>query len=314
MKTKALAVTFVFELLISAILGLIFINLAIAQITPMPTEPDSTPLTAYLYSPSNRTYNSNNIFLTGTVVKPGSWFVHSLPISYVCKGEIKFVRYRLDGIESENIPVNDIPYGDYPGPVGSSVDFSINLTKLPEGPHRLSVSAEGRYYYYIATEQEQRVAYNTVIGNTSEVRFTIDTLPPKITILSIQNETIYTKNVTLNFTLNEPLSWMAYSLDSQANATIPENMTLTGLSYGSHNLTLYARDTAGNIGASETVYFTIAQPPEPLPTTLVVGATAIIATSGAAITLGVVTHRRKRSASSRTPSLSQKPQYNSKNC
>jgi hypothetical protein len=34
------------------------------------------------------------------------------------------------------------------------------------------------------------------------------------------------------------------------------------LSAGSHNLTVYAKDTAGNIGCSETVYFSIYEKPE----------------------------------------------------
>jgi multisubunit Na+/H+ antiporter MnhC subunit len=51
-------------------------------------------------------------------------------------------------------------------------------------------------------------------------------------------------------------------------------LTLTGLSEGSHNLTVYAADaygSAANIGASETINFTIAKT-EPFPTALVITA------------------------------------------
>ncbi len=57
---------------------------------------------------------------------------------------------------------------------------------------------------------------------------------------------------------------MAYSLDGQANVTITGITALTEVSYGSHSLILHARDTAGNTGASEMIYFsTDIQQPEP---------------------------------------------------
>ena len=37
-------------------------------------------------------------------------------------------------------------------------------------------------------------------------------------------------------------------------------VTLTGLSNGLHNITVFAQDTFGNIGSSETISFTIANP------------------------------------------------------
>jgi hypothetical protein len=43
----------------------------------------------------------------------------------------------------------------------------------------------------------------------------------------------------------------------QTNMTIFDNMTLTGLTEGPHNLTVYAKDTAGNIEKSSTVFFFI---------------------------------------------------------
>jgi hypothetical protein len=63
--------------------------------------------------------------------------------------------------------------------------------------------------------------------------------------------------------------------------TIAGNTTLTGLSYGSHKLTVYATDTAGNTGASETVYFRI----EPFPTTLVAVAVMLAAVVGTSLLL-----------------------------
>lgn len=85
-----------------------------------------------------------------------------------------------------------------------------------------------------------------------------DITPPLITILSPQNTT-YTNNVSLTFTVYDysPIDWMGYSLDSQANATITGNTTLTDLTYDSHNIVVYANDTYGNMGTSEKIYFTV---------------------------------------------------------
>jgi hypothetical protein len=46
---------------------------------------------------------------------------------------------------------------------------------------------------------------------------------------------------------------MGYSLDGAANETIKGNITLTGLSDGTHTLIVYAEDTAGTTGASKPV-------------------------------------------------------------
>jgi len=50
---------------------------------------------------------------------------------------------------------------------------------------------------------------------------------------------------------------MGYSLDGQLNVTITENTTLPGLPDGPHSLIVYANDTAGNMGSSDIVYFTV---------------------------------------------------------
>jgi hypothetical protein len=108
----------------------------------------------------------------------------------------------------------------------------------------------------------------------SNVTFNIDSIPPNISILSPENKAYNTSDVPLDFTVNETASQITYSLDEQENVTATGNMTLTQLSNGAHNVTVYATDEAGNIGASPTVTFTIAKP-EPFPTTLVVTASGV---------------------------------------
>jgi len=122
-----------------------------------------------------------------------------------------------------------------------------------------------------------------VVSYLSEY-FSVDTVAPSITVISPENTTYTTNSVSLNFTVNEPTSWIGYSLDGQANVTVTGNTTLSGLSDGSHSLIVYANDTAGNTGASEIVYFTIKSGLGALLTWIVV-AIVIIAAFGTVLYL-----------------------------
>ena len=134
-------------------------------------------------------------------------------------------------------------------------NISVTVTGIVEG----SVGAHGTYPSY---------SYEDKIGmHGCMVHFSVlDTTPLTISILSPENVTYATTDIPLNFTVDESVLWMAYSLDNEANVTIIGNMTLSGLSEGSHGLVIYANDTAGNMGASEMVYFRIEiSQPEPFP-------------------------------------------------
>jgi parallel beta-helix repeat protein len=85
----------------------------------------------------------------------------------------------------------------------------------------------------------------------------VDITPPTITILSPENKTYPSKSINVTFNLSEPTSWMGYSLDSQINVTISGNTTVSSLSDGRHWITILANDTSGNMGRSDTVYFSI---------------------------------------------------------
>jgi N-acetylneuraminic acid mutarotase len=119
--------------------------------------------------------------------------------------------------------------------------------------------------------------------------FGYGTVPPAVTVVSLENKTYTSNNVSLAFTLSKPALWMGYSFDGQDNVTIDGNITLYGLSNGLHNLTVYAKDTYGNIGASETIYFTIYQP-ESFPTAIVIASAVSIAILG----VGLLVYFRKR--------------------
>ncbi len=118
-----------------------------------------------------------------------------------------------------------------------------DLPRLLEGPHNITVYATYQFSYIIGLDN-------------ATVFFTIDDgRPPAITSL-LGNSTLSEGGAfTLDFTVDEQTSWMGYSLDNQENETIVGNTTLNGLNVGSHILTVYANDTAGNMGRSDVVFF-----------------------------------------------------------
>lgn len=97
----------------------------------------------------------------------------------------------------------------------------------------------------------------TVWLNTNEQYKPIGygSVAPKVQITSPENKTY--QSVSLAFTVNRGAQWMGYSLDRKANITIALETKLTGLSQGAHQIVIYANDSTGNMGTSNTVYFSI---------------------------------------------------------
>jgi N-acetylneuraminic acid mutarotase len=156
--------------------------------------------------------------------------------------------------------------------MGYSLDGSANVTvtgdaelsDLSEGGHRVMVYA------------------NDTFGNmvsSNNVTFSVDTFPPFIIILSPENRTYGESDIQSSFTVDEPVEWMGYSLDGQDNVTVTGNVTLAVLSQGSHNITFYAIDLVGHIGASRTIYFEIAPFPTVMVAAIAVTITIIVAAS-----------------------------------
>jgi len=100
---------------------------------------------------------------------------------------------------------------------------------------------------------------NTTGDGSATITADYEITPPEITILSPENTTYSTTSIDLNYTIYDfsAIDWTGYSLDGAANVTITGNTTLTGLSYDSHNIIVYANDTYGNMGSSDRVYFTV---------------------------------------------------------
>jgi hypothetical protein len=256
--------------------GAWLVSLAAANGIPLPqaapyVPPPDNPPAISLQSPSNSTYNVNNITLR---------IVITLPLQN--DTEIVSVSYYLDGVEYTlanygRYSFNGHRVTDFP----NTLNFTKTLYGLSEGAHTLRVTVASRssatyvsvmvvpYDYPI----EYDTAYSELVWSHSEINFTIDTTSPKISILSLDNKTA--TETSLSFAVSEPVTWIGYSLDGQGNVTINGNITLPELVYGHHNITVFANDTAGNVGATETINFSIAKGTD--STTLVVAASGVFA-------------------------------------
>jgi hypothetical protein len=195
-------------------------------------------------------------------------------------GQDVICKYSLDNSEWKDIPFIEVtsttsqPDLNFPFINIINCTYSTVLQGLSEGLHFINVTT------YPDT------AVHLLMG-PSRVNFTVYG-PLSISVLSPQNKTYSTKSLPLNFMVTQPTSWISYSLDGQENVTISGNTTLTGLPDGPHSVTVYAKDVAGNTGASETISFSVKIPFSAVPV-----ATASAA-SAAIIGIGLLVYFKKR--------------------
>jgi hypothetical protein len=226
---------------------------------------------------ANATYKQKAVPVTFTIVNP-NWAYFRLKVTGV--------RFYLDGklfywVETSRVARSSEP---------KSYSYNSTLTALSEGEHSL-------YLVAVAQFEQARELPRTMPGTPvpasgiSEMTyFTVDTTAPHILILSPEANVYGGSDVPLNFVVNEATSRIAYSLDGGVKATVGENVTLSELSVGAHNVTVCAWDSVGNLGASETITFAIAKP-ELFPTSQLIAA-AIVA-SVVFVCFGLVAYTAK---------------------
>jgi len=223
-----------------------------------------------IVTPQNTTYQNNKVLVTFTA---SYYHIQSAAFHYKLDAEeIKFVQNTTTILEIQKYPYNPPYY--YKEMIGN-----LSLDNLPEGRHTITIYCSS--YDIESTD------------------FVIDT-PPEIKLQAIENTTSQSPSIQLNFTVNQPTQRIQYSLDGTENQTINENVTLTNLSTGLHNVTIYAWDKSGNIGMSEQLYFTVAneEPIESiaLPTeySTVFNITVITAVTSIVIAFAILLSRRHR--------------------
>lgn len=295
MRKTSVTLTLILALLVIAIAGMFFVNLAWANfvvpewkmVEAIPVHEGTKLPVVTIFNPQNNTlYASKKLLLNFSVTTKES---NNIPLSVDGLYYIASWQNRTDIDMSSFYDENNYSYPS---------TFSINITDVPEGSCWLQVYAVAHAVAYetghetagtglVKTYTTYYAAYEALSSSTSE--FTIDTTRPNITLLTGENKIYGTVDVPLNLTVSEPTSQITYSLDGQQNETVAGNTTLTSLSYGEHNVTVYATDLAGNVGASETFYFSI----ESFPLILVpTAAVASVAAVGAGLIVYFKKHKR----------------------
>ncbi|MCK5660487.1 MAG: hypothetical protein KAH86_03940, partial [Methanosarcinales archaeon] len=139
---------------------------------------------------------------------------------------------------------------------------SIANTTLP-AYNLFTGLADGKYYIN-ATAYDYAGNSNTTF--TREIL--LDTIAPTITIDIPQELNNYsTSTVALNVSADESIVSWQYSINGSTNTPFSPNTTLPVLPDGNHNVTVYANDSAGNVG-STLVNFTIDTMPPTAPSNL----------------------------------------------
>lgn len=160
---------------------------------------------------------------------------------------IAWLNYSLDGKPEAAASITSV--GE-----GTNGDGHIEmangvLSGMQDGPHTVYIRGNTTFSKYPAIPE-------TSFSLT--IYFRVDTVHPTLKVLSpLQGETYTSPNVTLNFAVDEPVGWAGYSVDGGPVVTSRINTTLTGLSYRTHVLRVYANDSAGNECFSPTIAFAV---------------------------------------------------------
>ena len=265
-------------LLLSALAGAFFVKST--QANPImnvyndiaPPEGAQSPVIT-IHTPVNGSVYSNDVTLTFDVAVPkttGDKANYAIPqIYYKASWENKEVI-----VSGRSIDLSDVRGGNL-----SVTIYAVGVGLIQTGEDFLEEDdVIWSYNYYDRFEMTSH----------STVNFIKDLIPPKCTVLSPQNRTYTTSNVNLDFTVNEATSETIYCLDGKENQTATENVTLTGLKNGAHNVTLYAADLAGNPAAPQTVFFNVDSP----EFSIMFASVATVA--AASIGLGILVYFKKR--------------------
>jgi hypothetical protein len=243
---------------------------------------------------SIKLYYSSNCLLTNIKTNCSMYFTDGSNYNTITNSTIKRLRIGL-GNSNNNLFIRNNVQDLWVS--GSNNRFYLNNFFLTDTSGILNDNfwdngAVGNYWSnYLVKYPNASEIGNTGIGDTAYIMkreehlalgdpnaTNVDNYPlmcpwgaPEVALLGMQNAT-YSGNCFLNFTVSKSAVWLGYSLDGQGNVTFSGNTTLSGLSSGLHNVTVYAEDAFGYVGVSETASFTVT---ELFPVMPVVAASAV---------------------------------------
>jgi hypothetical protein len=287
-KNTSLALTIVATLLFCFIAPALLVNLSKAN--PMGLIPkELKPILVTIQSPKD----------DGRILRDEFSLIFSVRNPPL--GGASSISYRIQGFSE--VAVNPASYissesgAFYTEYSNYTYSVTVSAAGLPDGLHSLAVVVSGKALY--SPDQTGVGGVEAEISGSDSIRFLFDVVPPNVSVLSPINVTYTEPDLPLNFTLSEEAKWIGYSLDEQPPVTVLGNTTLAGLSAGMHSLTVYANDTVGRKGSSETVFFSMEQETdkvvtdqrEPFPSAIIGTASAV---SVAAVGLGLLAYSNKR--------------------
>jgi hypothetical protein len=172
-KKTLLTAASISALLLSAIVGIHFLNLVFANGIPVGTERTfGTPPVISINSPMNNETFSTDVLLNFTMLRPDTWLIHA---GYNAQQILKSVNYQVDGKNYDQIFVNstlEFPF-----------NYSAKLTNLADGVHSLKVYA---YYSGWVLEAHELWEYEIPLNSSSSmVYFTVDNTPADISFIDI---------------------------------------------------------------------------------------------------------------------------------
>ncbi len=260
-----------------------------------------------IVSPTSSTYDSRLLLLNVTFTYGGLRYD---------------LTYNLDGVTEGSIPMGEYRPPNNEVHLINTVYAWVNLRELSDGPHLVTVMLVA--YVHYTGGGKPRAPFQPTSPGSSEysaswsdtVQFNVDTgesyetitqppieTPPEILNLSVHNQTYASPDVSLDFTLKGSTSRITYSLDAHENISIGGNTTLHGLSVGKHTLTVFCWDEVGNVGASETITFTIDKQPESSSNLEPVSGLPVAGVSVAVVglvSMGIMVYLKKRTSVGRS--------------
>jgi hypothetical protein len=231
---------------------------------------------------------SNEMLIDFTITKPEfGWLVSSPVPSRDFRSVLQYFNIILDGRGISFVEANSF--------LSEPFNYSRRISNLTDGTHNLEVKAHCRGWdLEIHGFWERELPYDVSSGNVS---FTSDVTPPSISILTPKDNDVFDSSAIRDlgfpivFETSEPVSSVFYSLDGKELTAASENITLSELSVGLHNVTVCANDAFGNMGESETVVFTVDAPREPFPWLPVAAVAVVVAV---VVAVAAVVYLKKR--------------------
>jgi hypothetical protein len=253
------------------------------------------------------------LFLTSLVTLPSivladselTWNFQLEPGVYLAS----YVQLQKGDIFEGNLTVTDlIPY-QVTNPLAIALNYSgihtfgVEIYAHPSGTKQrifdFNPSADVQYFFNYTADYSGSYEIVFFCGRNNfgpdakipKVNFNynvIEATPLKLQILSPSNQTYVESNLSLNITINRAVNAMSYSLDGKANITLNGNTTLTEVSDGMHQITVYSNDSFG-YADRQTVFFTVAE--EPFP---VIYVAISVVTVVAVVGIGLLVYFKKR--------------------